>query len=96
MHLLPEAPKYTRSSGMAVLGAGIMPCRDSFDTLLGKTIMDASIDRARVMVMQISRGGVQFDLPRGCSGESTPSAIVRTRKNRLFLTEPGLFSILTV
>ena len=94
MHLLPEAPKYTRSSGMAVLGAGIIHAMPGFFRYATGKDYHGGIYRARVM--QIARGGVQFDLPRGCSGESTPSAIVRTRKNRLFLTEPGLFSILTV
>ena len=54
------------------------------------------IYRLQGVVMQILRGGVYFDLPRGCCGESTLSAIVGTTKNRLFLSEPGLFSILTV
>ena len=56
MHLLPEAPKYTRSSGMAVLGAGIMPGWDSFDILLRTgQAYDGGMYRARVM--QIARGG---------------------------------------
>ena len=37
----PEALKITRSSRMAVLGAGIMPGWDSFDILLGKPIISA-------------------------------------------------------
>ena len=78
---------------MAVLGAGIMPGWDSFDILLGKIIMEASTGRRRA---DRAGGGVQFDLPRMRSGESTLSAIVRETKNRLFLTEQGLFSILTV
>ena len=58
MHLLPEAPKYTRSSGMAVLGAGIMPGWDSFDILLGKPMMEASAGGARHTVTDRTGGRV--------------------------------------
>ena len=43
----PEALKINRSSGMAVLGAGIMPCWYSFDILLDKPVMEASTGRRR-------------------------------------------------